>query len=164
MNTYDFGEKGFDKWSLFELKRLYKYDANKFIEYIKDYINYLFSYDDYEGFMKLYESLKTEIKDISPFLSREFGIIFLNMIEKKELDKVLANYELIEACGNYKLYEALKKLSTKGETNRKLETKDIILLNRLVLALDKKHNSEKDISHKVELKIEDADLEWRESI
>ena len=164
MNTYDFGEKGFDKWSLFELKRLYKYDVKQFIEYIKDYINYLFSYDNYEGFMKLYESLKTEIKDISPFLSREFGIIFINIIEAGELNKILENYELIETCGNYRLFEALKKLAMKGETNRRLDTKDIILLNRLVLSLEKRHNSERDISHKVELKIEEADLKWRESI
>lgn len=146
-----------------ELKRYYNQDNKDFVKIIDHSFSKIKKREDLEIFLYVFEHLKAEIIDVSPFLAANINKIFVLLI-KNNYYKQIAEYSfLLENCANIKILQLLNDFIKEKSTAKFLSTMEIYKIKKLVFDLSNKFKKN-DIVYKIQVELENEDLNWLDNI
>lgn len=146
-----------------ELKKFYHQDNKNFVHFLNKNLLKIKNKEDIEKFSYIFDNLKNEIVDVSPFLSANINRIFGIMI-KNNFYKQIAEYSfLLGNCANIKTLELLNEFIKSKNINKYLSTVEIYKIKKLVFDLSNKYKRN-DIVYKIDLELEKEDIKWLDNI
>jgi hypothetical protein len=146
-----------------ELKRHYHLDNKNFVNLINNYLSIIKKKEDIEGFSFLFENLKNEIVDVSPFLASNINKIFIIMIKNKYYKQIAQYSFLLESCANIKVLELLNEFVKNKGIGKFLTSVEVYRIKKLVFELSNKFKKN-DVAYKIQLELEKEDLKWLDDI
>jgi hypothetical protein len=158
--------------SLFEMKlddfqvpkHYFKTDNKGFVNYSNRYLsNFIKKKEDIDKFLFLFNHLKNELIDISPFLSSNINRIFGLMIKNNYFKQVAEYSYLLESCANIKTLELLDEFILSKNMIKFLSNVEIYKIKKLVFDLSNKFKRS-DIAIKIQVELEKEDLNWIDTL
>ena len=146
-----------------ELKRFYCMDNKEFVNLINNFLIMVKKKEDIESFSFLFDNLKNEIVDISPFLASNINKIFLIMIKNKYYKQIAQYSFLLERCANIRVLDMLNEFIKNKGIGKFLTTVEVYKIKKLVFELSGKFKKN-DVAYKIQLELEKEDLKWLDDI
>lgn len=145
-------------------KHFFKADNKGFVNYMNHYMSgNIKKKEDIDKFLYLFENLKNEIMDVSPFLSVNINRIFGLMIRNNYFKQVAEYSYLLESCANIKSLDLLNECIVSKNMVKFLTNVEIYRIKKLVFELSNKYKRN-DIAYKIQVDLEKEDLNWVDMI
>lgn len=149
---------------LLELRSYYRSNSKRFVNLIKRCLAKVKRKEDLDLFFFLEEKLGGIFYDISLFLSYELNNIFVIMVDNHFYKKFVEYEKYINACGNGKILNLIKKILARRDILKILERVDLYRLKKTALYLKEKIGVRNRKAEEIDMNIAPLELNWAEGI
>lgn len=147
----------------FELKKLIKIDSKMFIQLMRRGLSNIRKKTDIEVFFFIFNHLRTEMTEISAFLSKEVRRILKLIVKHGYYLRFPECDDLIRNCGDLKMVRLIHILIHNRNVKRILSHLDIYKLKKAALDLNDRIEKRKRLrNNHLDITLAPVDLDWVE--